>query len=342
MVKLSNNTSEISAVERVHQRQFIRSMAVDVGMSAVNMLPQMLAGMFSGSGIKDSTPTNDSVPANDSAQVSESGGVGSGQEELLKEEKIDTVVKLIQTKKPNFPANSAHIDKLVSNYDLYRDIYKLSDEDLVTRLCSYYDALISHDVQQYYGVLSAKYEAMYIEQTGKSKEELTETDYREILKLCIENEETEETEGTKGHHIEIDNNSAIQNEITKRGNGPVNEDYLKAQINRGLGYVDLYDINHDNQVDFDEFCKLEAKDSGVEVFNMMDKNNDTYIDAKEIASHLYAIARINDSSKDTSHDISFVEWAWAQNPDFAQRISNYGDVLYNGIKDMDYPPSVAH
>ena len=74
----------------------------------------------------------------------------------------------------------------------------------------------------------------------------------------------------------------------------------------------------------------------------MDKNHDTYIDAKEMASHLYAMSRISDSNKDTSNDISFVEWSWAQNQDFAERMSNYGDVLYNGIKDMDYPPNAAH
>ena len=115
------------------------------------MLPQMLSGMFSGSDDEGITPP-ETTPSGEATPVEGNDVVGSQENQLTPQEKKDKVVKCIQAKIPRFEANSPYLDKLVANYDVYKDVYKLSDDDMTTRLCAYYNALISHDVQQTYGV----------------------------------------------------------------------------------------------------------------------------------------------------------------------------------------------
>jgi hypothetical protein len=288
MVKLCANKSEISHLEQVQQRQFWSSAATNVGMSMVNMLPQMLAGGMSS--IKSEESVDETMP------VDESDGLNR-KDELTPEQKADKVVNYIQTQRTGFNKNSKYINELVSKYDLYKKVHAdWSDNQIAERLNLYLKALEWHDKEL---------------ELGEKFEEYMDT--------AVSNEDFAD----KMNNCDV---VIVDKDIENVVRNDDKENYANVIKNRGQAYIELYDNGTcDGKIDFDEFCALEAKDIGQteltdeqkakarEYFDIVNKNGssgDEYIDADEMAAHYYAISRLfdNDNSTHTEAEITMKEF----------------------------------
>ena len=119
------------------------------------------------------------------------------------------------------------------------------------------------------------------------------------------------------------------------------EEFIQSLIDRGEGYLDMYDTNNDGKVDIKEFTDFEAKDSGqaltteekavTETYFNTISGGDGVIDAKDFASHLAAVARLYDgNTKSTVEDITYKEWFGAQMVGSDESITRNYNVWKNG------------
>lgn len=274
----------------------------------------------SGSSVKSTDKNSDetsAVPLGKGKDAPPENVENDNEENLSLEEKKNKVVELITTKRTDFNAESEFLDDLVSKYDLYKSCHDWEEDKIADRLNLYLKALEAHKTELKYG------EIAQMNDKEKADQEMAEYNI-----------------------VDEDIKGAMEK---KNQDGTVNitDEYLNALTNRGVGYLDLYDTNGDEKISFDEFCALEAKDSGVselgadekaasqKYFNMMDKNNDNKLDANEMASHLFAVSRLYDGEtnqpKNSADDIRFMEWYGAQDPNLNGRLSQASDMLYEKL-----------
>ncbi len=262
----------------------------------------------SGSSVKSTDKNSDetsAVPLGKGKDAPPENVENDNEENLSLEEKKNKVVDLIKTKRKDFNAEPEIMKDLVSKYDLYKSCHDWDEDKIADRLNLYLKALEAHK---------------------------TELKYGEIAQM--DDKEKAVQEMAKYNIVDEDIQGAMKN---KKPDGTVNvtDGYLNALKNRGVGYLDLYDTNGDEKISFDEFCALEAKDSGItvlgaeekaisqEYFNMMDKSGDGNLDANEMASHLFAVSRLYDGEdgqpKNSADDIRFMEWYGAQTLDLSNK-----------------------
>ena len=325
-----------ASLENAHQRIEARknagcpSASEQAGMILGQIFTQMAAvGIYS---LATSTPaekTPKNNPTTDNA-VDETGTpLGkTGNDEtpdqtiLTPEQKKAKVVDLIKQHRTDFDGTNEYINDLVSKYDLYTTFHSDWDENQIAdRLNMYLKALEAHTTELKYGEIS--------QQQG-----------------------LEAIEGMKKYNI-------VDDDIVTANEGSVTPEYIDAMLARGTGYLDLYDSDGDGTISFAEFIALEAKDAGRiltpdeiaetgNYFRMMNKDNPNetdinkiFIDAKEMASHRYAMSRLYDFDSfankkgNTENDITFAEWygAQSQHKNVRQQLSGIADSLYKELKD---------
>lgn len=156
------------------------------------------------------------------------------------------------------------------------------------------------------------------------------------------------------------NNSTLKivDEDIANANDQSSPEFLETLLNRGAGYVELYDTNGDEKISLTEFITLEENNLGQKLtdeeieatktkFNRIDKDGSGDIDSIEMASHLYAISRITDGNgSNSTSDITFKEWSFAatevgspdditkenQNESYTYRYNGHSDALYRALK----------
>ena len=232
--------------------------------------------------------------------------------------KKQEIVDIIKQNKPDFSVDNEFMDELVTKYDLYKTCHpEWADEYLAERLNMYLKALEGNKTMIKYGEIS-----------------------------------TQGEEAIQGMMNNMIDDAAITAGIAANNNGNISDEYLNSIENRGVGYLDLYDVDSNGVVSFEEFLAKEQKDAGRtltdgekiatrEYFNIIDKNHSNGIDAKEMASHLYAVSRLYDFDSDgtkksnTENDILFEEWYGAQsnNVGVRQRMQGLSDSFYSAIKN---------
>ncbi len=212
---------------------------------------------------------------------------------------------------------------MVSKYDLYTSCHPgWTEKQIAERLNLYLKALEAHKTElEYYQI---------------SNEPNGELAVQRMADTIIDDDEIK-----RGIQM---NNTDTQN---------VSSEYIKALIDRGQGYLDLYDTNGDDKISFEEFVALEEKDAGRELtndeitateeyFKMMNKDNTQetninkiFLDVKEMASHRFAMSRLYDGEKNcptnSANDITFMEWFGAQDHQLSSRLGNISDLLYKEI-----------
>lgn len=224
--------------------------------------------------------------------------------ELLKENVIDAIGE------EKFNKFSPELQNdILNKFDAYKSILKLSDGESARRITNYVKALESREAQK---------------EMGEYLEEALETEENEGLDNCP--------------IVDTDTDIAEQ-----KVNGSDSE-FIQSLINRGEGYVDMYDTNNDEKVDLKEFTDLEAKDSGkpltaedkarTEAYFNTISGGDGVIDAKDFASHLAAVARLYDGKdKSSVEDITYKEWFGAQMIGSDDNITHNYNVWRNGYQD---------
>ena len=129
-----------------------------------------------------------------------------------------------------------------------------------------------------------------------------------------------------GDKADFSGNSIVYEEIAtekskEKGN---DEDYYKTILNRGIGTVQLYDTNGDNQVSREEFLAKEKadwkkltgeditskmEDATTALFNRINKDNDTeYLSNAELGAFEYARATTGDVSTNSNQELTYEEW----------------------------------
>lgn len=234
------------------------------------------------------------------------------QEKIKPENAVKDLVKDFDKLPKEFQTN------LIKKYENIKEIYpNITDEKISERLNNYTKALKSH---------------------------ATELEMGEAFAAGFEN----------GNIVEVLTSSDLKivDEDIENAKDPSKDDFFTTRINRGAGYVELYDTNGDEAVDFNEFKALEEHDSGQTltqeeidatkvVFDRIDKNGNGKIDATEMASHLYAVSRITDEGREgNSAEITFKEWAFSQtevgsNDNYTVRYNGRYDEFYNAVKQRE-------
>ena len=244
--------------------------------------------------------------------VIEGGGNSTNSTPLepkTQQEKEDAIINLIGNNIYNQLTTSQKED-VMKKYECFVNVLNLNEEELTRRLTNYVEAL-------------------------QARQKVVEINDH-LTQACgtVEND-------IGNCSITIQDEDIAQQKLTG-----TDAEYLNSLHERGEGYVDLYDTNGDNMVDLQEFLALEEKDSGQKlsediiamnqvVFDRLDKNDDNFIDSKEMASHLYAVSRLFDGSSNTVEEISFKEIYGSQMVDTDANIKkNYdyaSDQLYGAL-----------
>ena len=139
-------------------------------------------------------------------------------------------------------------------------------------------------------------------------------------------------------------------DIEKQRLTGTDEEYYGAMRNRGIGYVDLYDTNGDEKVSLKEYKTFTEKEVGAQLdteqekmaeklFNKIDHNSDNYITANEMASHLYAVSRMDDvdGGPNTVSDITFAEWHDSNKILEREDVSGRYDAIYKQLYNVLEP-----
>lgn len=243
--------------------------------------------------------------------------------------------------KDEFNKLSADMQKdILSKYSAYKNVLKLDDTEATPRLKNYVKALQAHQKELEMGAFNENLFNEALAEVAKDPNNPTDAELEEAKALTLKKKQECE--------IKIEDS----NIETQRQSG-TDEEYYGALNDRGQGYVDMYDKNNDGVISFDEFKALEEKDLGsalstdeVEAtrafFNRIDKDNDG-IEAHEMASHLYAVSRMNDKSEqgapNTVADITIGEWLDSQqiltNKNVSTRYDNIYNQLYGVLKPKE-------
>ncbi len=266
-------------------------------------------------------------------------------EEVEEEKPVDTTELQKEVEdilgKEKFNNLSADMQKDVLNKcDAYKNVLKLEGTALNTRVENYVKALQAHQKELEMGKLSEKAFNDALKEVAADPNNPTDTELEQAKTLAQKKKQ------------EYDIKIQDDNIETQRKTG-TDEEYFGALRSRGESYLDMYDKNNDEVISFIEFKALEEKDSGEaltteeedmtrEFFNRIDKDNNG-IDANEMASHLYAVSRMNDSSEqgapNTVADITFGEWLDSQqiltNEKVATRYDNIYNQLYGVLKPKE-------
>lgn len=199
-------------------------------------------------------------------------------------------------------------EDILNKSETYINILKLDGDAFSDRLKTYVKALNAHKIE----LKMAEYEGNIFQEAlnevAKNPEFPTSEELEKAIRLVAEKRINSELK------IEDD-------DIEKQRLTGTDEEYYGAMRNRGIGYVDLYDTNGDEKVSLKEYKTFTEKEVGAQLdteqekmaeklFNKIDHNSDNYITANEMASHLYAVSRMDDADggPNTVSDITFAEW----------------------------------
>lgn len=237
---------------------------------------------------------------------------------------------------------TTHLEELAEKYDLLKTGHPDWNPDQIYKrilLCN--SAMRSHDIQAKYGETYDRVMAEYIQTPGKDLENMTDEDFDEIARLC--------QEALNKAEFPVDIDEPLQEAVNNKEPGKFDDAaYLQGIINRGQGYVDMYDADGNGTIELNEFIALEEKDNRAplsaeqraateEIFNMIDKDNSSVADkghlsAKEMATYLFAISRLHDydnnDGTNTAGDITFKEWHDAQQTKYLETLTGIRDSLH--------------
>lgn len=225
---------------------------------------------------------------------------------------------------------------ILTKYDAFKNVLKLEGDNLSARVKTYVEALQAHKIELEMGEYSGKLFENALKEVAANPESPTTEELEKAKELAIKNK--------RECSIKIENSN-----IEEQRKTGTDEEYYGALKDRGQGYVDMYDKNNDEVIEFNEFKALEEKDSGrtlsenevaktQEFFNKIDKDKNGKLDANEMASHLYAVSRMHDTGQgpNTVSDITFQEWIDSQqildDSQVEERYRNIYNQLYGVLK----------
>lgn len=232
--------------------------------------------------------------------------------EISSEEAREAIIVLLGDETYNNLSPELRED-VQNKYIALKTIRKMDDSELAPRLTNYIKALQAHQQEV---------------QMGQYFEDAIENDNIASLHNCP---------------ITI-----LDTDIADQKVNGSDAEFTQSLVDRGQGYVDLYDANHDDKVNFEEFIALEEADNGRpltadeiemtrEYFNMLARN-DGSIDINEFASHLAATSRLYDTGRagdpSTPEDITFKEWYGAQMVGTDEFITRNYNIWRNGYQDI--------
>ena len=222
-------------------------------------------------------------------------------------------------------------DDILNKFTAYKNVLNLEGEALSDRVKNYVKALQAHETEVEMGDFNKELFENALKEVAKNPEEPTAEEIQQAQALVRKNKQ------------ECDIKIEDANIEEQRKNG-TDEEYFGAMKDRGVGYVDMYDKNNDEAIDFNEFKALEEKDLGStlneeekaltqEIFNKIDKDKNGKLDANEMASHLYAVSRMHDTGQgpNTVSDITFQEWVDSQQILEDKDVADRYNVLYNQL-----------
>ena len=225
---------------------------------------------------------------------------------------------------------------ILTKYDAFKNILKLEGDNLSARVKTYVEALQAHKIELEMGEYSGKLFENALKEVAANPESPTVEELEKAKELALKNK--------RECSIKIENSN-----IEEQRKTGTDEEYFGALKGRGQGYVDMYDKNNDEAIDFNEFKALEEKDLGStlsdnevaqtqEFFNKIDNDKNGKLDADEMASHLYAVSRMHDigQGSNTVSDITFQEWIDSQqildDSQVEERYHNIYNQLYSALK----------
>ena len=229
------------------------------------------------------------------------------EEENNKEALKANVIEIISKEK--FDKFSSELQEdILNKFSAYKTVLRLNDSECSRRISNYVKALESRETQK---------------QMGEYLEQALQTEANEGLDNCP----------ITDRDVDI---------AEQKVNGS-DEEFIQSLLNRGEGYLDMYDKNNDEKVSFEEFIALEEKDAGIELTNEEKKetekyfniiaNGDGVIDAKDFASHLTAVARLYDgNTRSSGEEISYKEWFGAQMIGSDENITNNYNIWREGYQ----------
>lgn len=225
---------------------------------------------------------------------------------------------------------------ILTKYDAFKNVLNLDGDKLSARVKTYVEALQSHKIELEMGEYNGELFENALKEVAANPESPTTEELEKAKELALKNK--------RECSIKIENSN-----IEEQRKTGTDEEYFGALKDRGQGYVDMYDKNNDEAIDFNEFKALEEKDSGStlseeekaltqEFFNKIDKDKNGKLDANEMASHLYAVSRMHDTGQgpNTVSDITFQEWIDSQqildDSQVEERYRNIYNQLYGVLK----------
>ena len=262
----------------------------------------------------------------------------SGKETAKPEDEIKTALKDAGI---DFDSLSDDIKKdVLKKYNTYTSVLHLEGDVKSTRITNYVKALQAHQTEE---DMAATY--------AYARQKVEESVDADIASGAVaqdnRNAEVEKRLAALLQNVDSKLPVIKDSDIAKQKVSGTDEQYMQSLVNRGEGYVDMYDTDNNGTISFEEFKALEEKDNGAaltpedsaaaqEYFNRLDKNKDGSLDKNEMASHLYAASRLYDGSGNSVEDITFKEWYGAQllgQDQYIDRNYNYAsDQLYGALK----------
>lgn len=262
----------------------------------------------------------------------------SGKETAKPEDEIKTALKDAGI---DFDSLSDDIKKdVLKKYNNYTSVLHLDDDVKSTRITNYVKALLAHQTEE---DMAATY--------AYARQKVEESVDADIASGAVaqdnRNAEVEKRLAALLQNVDSKLPVIKDSDIAKQKVSGTDEQYMQSLVNRGEGYVDMYDTDNNGTISFEEFKALEEQDNGAaltpedsaaaqEYFNRLDKNKDGSLDKNEMASHLYATSRLYDGSGNSVEDITFKEWYGAQllgQDQYIDRNYNYAsDQLYGVLK----------
>jgi hypothetical protein len=278
------------------------TVAQNIAASALGICQELSAAQYGNQANwnnQNSTIWDGQINNADASETTQSEEVTQQEDaepEKTKAELEASVKQLLTNTNINYDELSEDVqENLLKKYETITTYSKnnninMSDTELTRRLTNYVKALNAHSVE----LQMSEVYTQSLEKDGGAEEAW------ENCTLKIEDED-----------------------IAAQKNKGATSDYIDSIVQRGEGYVDMYDSNGDGSVDFNEFKTFEEKDSGQtladdeieatkQYFNRLDKNNDGKLDSNEMATHLFATSRLFDGSSNTVEDITYKEWVGSQ------------------------------
>lgn len=300
-------------------------MLQSIGVSFLKNGIDVIGLLLNGSGNPNNSYDNTNVTKTENDDLKE--------EDLTKEEISKKVIEALGEDYFNELPEDMKED-ILNKSETYINILKLDGEALSNRLKTYVKALNAHKIE----LEMAEYEGNIFQEAlnevAKNPEFPTSEELEEAKKLVAEKRMNSELK-------------IIDDDIEDKILTGTDEEYFGAMRSRGVGYVDLYDINGDEKVSLKEYKTFTEKEVGAQLdteqekmaenlFNKIDHNSDNYITANEMASHLYAISRMHDTNNgpNTVSDITFAEWHDSGKILEREDVGGRYDAIYNQLYDV--------